>query len=226
MTNLRKTSIAIAVSVLLTWFCPVRGQDSEEGAKNKIEATSPDGKFAFCYGHPSDSDSEADTDSDSDADAEIQTYDLINKQSGKRITTVAKSDPDLGPSARFNMEVLWRPDSKAFAITATFWKRGSTALVFVRDGATFREIKMPDLDTDIPAQVKKGKKYDHVSELNSQTAKKWQKDGSLLVDVETIIDGNEQGLSITANRTVVLAFDRFDQAKIVKSTIKYATSKL
>jgi hypothetical protein len=221
--RLQKT--AAALFALVIFLYPVRGQEADEETKDKIEATSPDGKFAFRYGKTSDSDADADSENDSDSDGDIQTYELIEKKSGKQIKTVAKADPEIGPSARFNMEVLWRPDSKAFAITATFWKRGSTALVFVRDGATFREIKVPDLDTDIPDKVKKGKKFEHVSELNSQTAKKWQKDGSLIVDVETIIDGNEQGLSITAKRTVVLGFDRSDKAKILNSTIKYATAK-
>ena len=45
--------------------------------------------------------------------------------------SVAESDPDFGPSPRFNLEVLWRPDSKAFALTATLWKRGSYVAVVV-----------------------------------------------------------------------------------------------
>ena len=51
------------------------------------------------------------------------------------LARVAESNPDPGPSARFNMEVLWAPDSKAFALTATLWKRGSHVAVYVRDGA-------------------------------------------------------------------------------------------
>src|SRR5438309_9707093 len=81
-----------------------------------------------------------------DSDSEKQTYDLIDKRSGKVLTSVAESDPDLGPSARFNIEgVLWRPDSKAFALTALLWKRGSSLSVFVRDGSAFGEIKLPNL---------------------------------------------------------------------------------
>jgi hypothetical protein len=159
-----------------------------------VEAPSPDGQFAFRYTGESDS--------------EKQTYDLIDKRSGKVLTSVAESDPDLGPSARFNMEVLWRPDSKAFALTATLWKRGSNVEVYVRNGSAFRHIELPELFADIPDKVKRGKSFPHVSELNAQSAKRWQKDGSLVVEIETIEDGNEEGLSVTANRTVVLEFDR------------------
>jgi len=38
-----------------------------------------------------------------------------------------------------------------------------------------------------------------------------------------MVDGNEG--SITATRTVVLGFDRTDEAKVLKSTIKFAVEK-
>jgi hypothetical protein len=121
------------------------------------------------------------------------------------------------------MEVLWKPDSKAFALTAMLWKRGSYVAVFVRNGSTFREIKLPELLADIPEKVKGGKSFPHVAELNSQSAKRWQKDGSLVVEIENVIDGNEG--SITATRTVVLGFDRSDKARVLKSAIKFAVEK-
>jgi hypothetical protein len=89
----------IVLSILVTCSHSICGQEPEEGTKRTIEAPSPDGQFAFRYAGESDS--------------EKQTYDLIDKASGKVLMIVAESDPDLGPSARFNMEVLWRPDSKA-----------------------------------------------------------------------------------------------------------------
>src|SRR5438270_8651800 len=177
--------------------------------KNAIEAPSPDGKFAFRYTR--------------DSNSETQTYDLIEKQSGKLLRSVAESDPDPAPSARFNMDVLWKPDSKAFALKATLWKRGSHVAVYMRDGSTFREIKLPKLVADIPNKIKGGKSFPHVAELNSQSATSWQKDGSLIVEIENMVDG-EDG-SITATRTVVLGFDRSDKAKILKSTIKFAVEK-
>ena len=222
MTVTRLQTSLILFPILLSWSRPVCGEQPEEGSKQAIEAPSPDGKFAFRYTKESKSNSE----SDSDSDSEKQTYDLIDKRSGKVLASVAESDPDLGPSARFNIEgVLWRPDSKAFALTALLWKRGSSLSVFVRDGSAFREIKLPDLVADVPDKIKRGKSFPHFSELNSQSAKRWQKDGSLVVEIETIVDGNEEGLSITANRTVVLGFDRSDTAKVLKSTIKFAIEK-
>jgi hypothetical protein len=218
MTVTRLQTSLILFPILLSWSHPVCGEQPEEGSKQAIEAPSPDGKFAFRYSKDSKSNSES--------DSEKQTYDLIDKRSGKVLTSVAESDPDLGPSARFNIEgVLWRPDSKAFALTALLWKRGSSVSVFVRDGSAFREIKLPDLVADVPDKVKRGKSFPHVSELNSQSAKRWQRDGSLVVEIETIVDGNEEGLSVTANRTVVLGFDRPDKAKVLKSTIKFAVEK-
>src|SRR5215813_2142017 len=109
MTHLQRSLIVL--SILVTCSYPVCGEETEEETKKTIEAPSPDGQFAFRYTGESES--------------EKQTYDLIDKRSGKVLMSVAESDPDLGPSARFNMEVLWRPDSKAFALTAMLWKRGS-----------------------------------------------------------------------------------------------------
>ena len=202
--------IFIALLVLLSHADVVRGEETDETPKKTIEFPSPDSRFAFRYTGKSED--------------EKQTYDLIEKASGKVVKTVAESDPDLGPSARFNMEnVLWRPDSKAFALTAMLWKRGTSLSVFVRDGSTFREMKLPELSIEIPDKARKGKNFPHVVELDSQSAKRWQKDGSLVVEIETVVDG--EGATLTANRTVVLGFDHSAKAKILKSTIKFATEK-
>jgi hypothetical protein len=93
----------------------------------------------------------------------------------------------------------------------------------VRNGSTFREIKLPELLADIPEKIKGGKSFPHVAELNSQSAKEWQKDGSLVVEIQNIVDGNDG--SVTATRTVVLGFDRSDKASIRKSTIKFAVER-
>ena len=91
------------------------------------------------------------------------------------------------------------------------------------DGSTFREIKLPELVPDIPDKVKGGKSFPHVAELNSQNAKRWQKDGSLVMEIESIDDGNEG--SVTATRRMALGFDRSNKAKVRKSTIKFAVEK-
>jgi hypothetical protein len=208
MTHIR--ILLIVLLVLVSRSDRVRAEETDEAPKKTIEFPSPDGKFAFRYSGKSED--------------ETQTYDLIEKASGKVVMKVAESDPDLGPSARFSMEkVLWRPDSKAFALTAYLWKRGTSLIVFVRDGSTFREIKLPDLSIEIPDKAKKGKNFPHVAEWNSQSAKRWQKDGSLIVEIETVVDGD--GATLTANRTVVLGFDHSSKAKILTSTTKFATEK-
>jgi hypothetical protein len=207
MTHLQRTLIVL--SMVVTCSHPLCGEDTEEGTKKTIEAPSPDRQFAFRYTQESDS--------------KKQTYDLIDEGSRKVLMSVAESNPDFGPSARFNMAVLWRPDSKAFALTATLWKRGSYVEVYVRNGSTFRKIELPELESDIPERVKGGKSFPHVNELNSQSATRWQKDGSLVVEIENIVDGNEG--SVTATRTVVLGFDRSDKAKVLKSTIKFSVEK-
>src|SRR5213075_1174174 len=157
----------IVLSMFVTCFHSVSGQENGEETPQTINNPSPDARFAFR--------------NTGDSDSEKQTYDLIDKRSGKVLTSIAESDPDLGSSARFNMEVLWKPDSKAFALTAMLWKRGSYMAVFVRNGSTFREIKLPELLADIPGKVKGGKSFPHVAELDSQRAKRWQQDGSLIV---------------------------------------------
>jgi hypothetical protein len=219
MNVTRLQTSLILFSILLSCSHPVCGEQREEGSNPTIEAPSPDGKFAFRY----TKDSKSNSDSDSESDLEKQTYDLIDRASGKVLTSVVESDPDLGPSARFDMTVLWRPDSKAFALTAFLWKRGTTLSVFRREGSTFREIQVPELVAEIPEKVKRGKNFPHVAGLNSQSAKRWQKDGSLVVEIETMLDG-EAG-SITATRTVVLGFDQSDEAKVLKSAVKFAIEK-
>jgi hypothetical protein len=199
----------LALFLLVTFCHPVLGTDAEDsGAEKKVEAPSPDGRFAFRY--------------EGESDDERKAYVLIDRKSGRVIKRVAESDADLGPSARFEMSVLWKPDSERFALTATFWKRGSTVLVFAREGDTFREVKVPELLAEIPDKVMAGKEYPHVAELNSQSAKRWLKDGSLEVEIETMQDGGN-GAAIQANRTVILGFGKGGEAKILKSTTKYTT---
>ncbi len=210
MTHIRK--ILIVLLILTSRAGLVSAEETDASPKKKIEFPSPDGKFAFRY-------------SGDKSEDEVQTYDLIDKASRKVVTKVAESDPDAGPSMRFTMEkVLWRADSKAFAVIAFLWKRGSALIVFERDGSAFREIELPELSIEIPEKAKHGKNFPHVVELDSAKAKRWQKDGSLVVEIETIQDGGGDGATITANRTVVLGFDR-GKAKILKSTTKFAIEK-
>jgi hypothetical protein len=202
--------MVIALSMVATCSSLVWAEDTEDLTKKKtVEAPSPDGQFAFRY--------------TGESNDEKKTYDLFEKASGKVVITVAESDADPAPSARFHMTVLWRADSKAFAVTETLWKRGSYVAVFLREGGTFREIKLPELLAEIPDKVKGGKSFPHINQLNSQSATRWQKDGSLVVVIENTVDG-ESG-SLTATRTAMLVFDRSDKARLLKSTIKFKTEK-
>jgi hypothetical protein len=222
MRRLLRLQLTLTVwSILTIGPYPICGQQAVEGAQ-KIEAASPDGKFAFTYTTKSDAAAETDPESS----VEKQTYDLVDKKTGKVLMSVAESDPEMGPSARFVMEsVLWKPDSKAFALTAYLWKRGTSVSVFVWSGNKFREIELPELTAEIPDEAMKGKKFPHISDYNSQRAMRWQKDGSLVVEIETTQDGNDEGLTITGDRTAVLGFDASDRARILKSTIRYKIEK-
>lgn len=207
----------IVVSILLTCSSFVCGQETEERTKEALEAPSPDGQFAFRYTPVATP--EAQAKSDEDTGLKKQTYDLIEKRTGKVLMSVAESDPDIGPSARFVMKVRWRPDSKAFALTAYLQKRGSEVSVYMRDGATFRAIELPGLEVDIPEKLDRGK----TTNMNSQSARRWLKDGSLMIEIETTSSGNEG--TVTATRTVVLGFGRSDKATIRKSTVKVTVDK-
>src|SRR5437773_7929121 len=161
MSIARLKKILIVLSMFVTCFHSVSGQENGEETPQTIENASPDARFAFR--------------NTGDSDSEKQTYDLIDKGSGKVLKSVAESDPDLGPSARFNMKVLWRPDSQAFALTAQLIKLGSEISVYFQEGTTFRKIKLPKLSADIPEKVKRGKSFPHVSELDSWTVKQCKK---------------------------------------------------
>jgi hypothetical protein len=200
----------IVLSSLAIWLQPVCGQEAEEETKDEIENASPDGRFAFRY-------------TGNKEEEEKQTYDLIDKATGKKLMSVAESNEEIGPSARFSMTVLWRADSKAFALTAFLWKRGSSLFVFRWEDGRFRQISVPELKVEVPKKEKGGKDFSHVSGLDSQSAKEWLKDGSLRAEIETVLDG--EGGTITATRTVVLGIERSKKAKILQSKIEFKIEK-
>jgi len=76
-------------------------------------------------------------------------------------------------------------------------------------------------EANIPEKLKRGKNFPHVSSYDYQNAVAWKKDGSLVVEIDTTIDG--QGTTLSATRTAVLGFGRSGKARILKSTIKYET---
>ena len=164
---------------------------------------SPDGGFAFVTNYGSD----------------VHTIDLIDKKSGKKLQRIGEED-----SEQAYWHVLWGPDSNRFALMTRLGHPIQKVDVYFRNGETFRAIELSKLpEANIPERLKRGKHYPHVANLNWQTAEEWKKDGSLVVSVDTMIDGEDH--SITATRTVVLGFDRTGKGRILKSTIKYETEE-
>jgi hypothetical protein len=91
--------------------------------------------------------------------------------------------------------------------------------VYFLKGDKFQEVKIPELTVEIPARIRAGKEHPHVAANNWEEAEKWNRDGSLLTEINNTIDG--AGHTASAERTVVLGFDKSNKAKILKSTVKY-----
>ena len=199
--------IVIIAAIAIAFVSPLRAQEPEGKTEKEIKLPSPDGKFAFLE----------------TIAVELRTVDLIEKESEKVLLRIAESDED--HPDRLRWDVLWAPDSKRFALGySTIQKRTSEVCVYFRSGDTFRKIELPKMpDTEIPDRLKRGKHLDHIGSMDYEEAIAWKKDGSLVVEIETMLDGD--GSSVTATRTVVLGFDRFGKARILKSTIHFKEEK-
>jgi uncharacterized protein YecT (DUF1311 family) len=177
--------------------------EGENENENPDCPPSPDGKFTFVTNYDSD----------------VHTIDLIDKRSGKKLQRIGVED-----SEQTYWHVLWAPDSNRFALMTRLGHPIQGVDVYFRSGETFRTIELPKLpEANIPEKLKRGKKFPHVASLNWQTAEEWKKDGSLVVSIGTMIDG--EGSFINATRTVVLGFDRTGEGRILKSTIKFETEE-
>jgi hypothetical protein len=174
---------------------------SADDTNGSIDWPSPDGKLAFLTFHGEDQ----------------HTIDLIDNKSRKKLQRIGAED-----SSQTSWHPLWAPDSNRFALMTRLGHPIQGVDVYFRTGETFQKIDLPELpEANIPERLKHGKKFPHVAGLNWQEAKEWKKDGSLVVTIDTMIDGD--GTTITATRTVVLGFDAAGKARIVNSTIKYKT---
>jgi hypothetical protein len=188
---------------LAAFAAAVRAQQPAARPSENFNWPSPDGKFAFLTSYGDD----------------LHTIDLIDKKSGKKLQRIGEED-----SSQASWHLLWAPDSNRFALMTRLGHPIQGLDVYFGRGETFQKIDLPELpEANISEQLKHGKKFPHFASLNWQGAKRWTKDGSLVVTIDTMIDGD--GGSITATRTVVLGFDRAGKARIVKSTIKYKTEK-
>lgn len=170
--------------------------ETDETTK-EIDFPSPDGKFAFLLGRDDE-----------------QTIDLIDKKTEKVLQHIADDD-----MSSVYYTVLWAPDSKRFALMTRAGHPNQDVRVYFLKGDKFNEIHIPKLTVDIPDKIRAGKPHPHVASNNWQEAEEWKKNGSLLLTVDSTIDG--AGHTASATRTVLLGFDKSDKAKILKSTVKY-----
>ena len=195
--------LLLCLGSLTAFAATACAQEPPAAPNENIDWPSPDGKFAFLTSYGDD----------------LHTIDLIDKKSGKKLQRIGEED-----SSQASWHLLWAPDSNRFALMTRLGHPIQGVDVYFRSGDIFRKIELPDLpEANIPEKLKRGKNFPHVASLNWQEAKEWKKDGSLVVTIDTIIDG--EGGSIAATRMVVLGFDRTGKARIVKSTIKYKIEK-
>ena len=172
--------------------------DTEGDTTKEADYPSPNGKFAFLIGRGEDE----------------KTIDLIEKKTSKVLQHI--DDSDMGS---VSYRVLWAPDSKRFALMTRAGHPNQDVRVYSLRGDKFQEIKLPELIVDIPKKVLAGKEHPHVAMNNWQEAEKWNKDGSLRLTIDNMVDG--AGHTASATRTVVLGFDKSDKPRILKSTVKY-----
>jgi len=196
-----KSLLGLTFVAAIAWS--ICAQETEEATEETMEYPSPNGRFAFLFTRPPEG---------------RKTLDLIEKDSGKILHRVVESDESFGD--RLDADVLWTADSTRFAVTYMLNRRGEEISVYSRSGDTFREIKLPKLPrADLPADSGEGK----ITDVNSTRATRWEKDGSLVVEIETAKSRAED--VIIATRTVLLGFDQRGRAKILKSTQKVKTER-
>jgi hypothetical protein len=181
---------------------PTPSASEKEEITKTVDFPSADGKFAFLLGR---------------GDYQ-QTIDLIDKKTEKVLQHIADDD-----MSSVYYKVLWAPDSKQFALMTRMGHPNQGVTVYFQKGDKFQEIEIPELIAEIPERLKRGKKFGHVASNNWQTAEKWNKDGSLLLTIDSTIDGS--GYTASAVRTVLLGFDKSGKPKILKSSVKYESRK-
>lgn len=190
----------IVMLILAAFSCALCAQETGGETEKTVESPSPDGRFAFLSTNKPE---------------EQRTFDLIKKKGKKVLLRVAQSDED---SNELATEVLWSPDSKRFVLTVTYHnKRLNDLSLYSRAGNTFREVKLSDLpEATLPEKLGSDKDHFwHINVIDWKTPVRWLKDGSLVVKIETTMDGNNN--YATAIRTVVLGFGRSGPAKVLKS---------
>lgn len=178
-------------------------EKTKEPPKDQVEikSPSPDGQFAFLETVPAG------------AERREGTVDLIDAKTKK---VLARVDDEID----VNWSVLWSPDSRKFAFTFRVNHPIQGMDLYVRSGKSFKKAKVPALEANIPEKMKRGQDYPHWSEMNYTTVERWNKDGTLTIQIESVLDG--AGASLSATRRVVLGFDRAGRVEVESSRIKYA----
>lgn len=172
--------------------------DTEDATAKEVQYASPDEKLGFLI----------------DSGEAEHSIDLIDNKTRKILQHI--DDSEIGS---VSYSVLWAPDSKRFVLMTRAGHPNQDVRVYFLKGNKFQEIKIPDLEVAIPAKIRAGKEHPHVAMNNWEQAEKWNKDGSLLIVIDNMIDG--AGHTASAERTVLLGFDKSKKAKILKSTVKY-----
>ena len=200
-----RLGLLIGLAIIAAMAPPIVAEEEANAEQEKeIESPSPDGRLAFL----------------STFSTEQRTLDLIEKESEKVLLRVAESEEG---SNRLSTEALWASDSKRFALMISIYRRSAYVSVYLQQGDTFHEVKLPNIpEARIPKKLENDKKHFwHVASSDWAKPVEWRKDGSLVVESETTIDGN--GNTATATRTTVIGFDRSGKARIVSSTQKVTT---
>jgi hypothetical protein len=174
----------------------------KETAKDAVEikSPSPDGEFAFLETVPAG------------AERREGTVDLIEAKT-KKVLVRVDDEIDVAWSA------LWSPDSRKFAFTYRVNHPMQGMDLYVRRGKTFRKLVLPTLEANIPAKMKRGHDYPHMAALDYISPVHWNKDGSLTITIDTMLDGADA--TVTASKRVVLGFDRAGKVEVVSSRVKY-----
>lgn len=199
----------VLTAILAAHVCTLRAEepspspspassDAEEDTTKEVSSPSPDGRFAFLF---------------SRGEYE-QSIDLVDAKTEKILQHIADHD-----FSSVSYSVLWAPDSKRFALMTRMGHPNQGVDVYLRNGNKFQEIKLPELTVEIPKKILAGKEHPHVVMNHWQQAEKWNKDGSLLLTIDNMVDGASH--TARALRTVLLGFDRYGNAKIHNSTVKY-----
>ena len=171
---------------------------AQSGPQQSIGDPSPDGRYAFV---------------ENVADDDTRSVNLIDQKTGKMVKQVADNER--------GWRVLWSADSTRFAGMLRYGHPNQGVTVFIRHGNTFKEVDLPEINADIPERLKRGKTFTHVAANNWQEAVKWLKNGSLIMTVDSMIDGT--GPAVEATRTVTIRFGKGEKPEVLNSSVKYDT---